>query len=197
MRDVPEGARMHEGGTALQRLHEIRPDRVLEEHRHRAMRLEIASEDRCAIGPSGGADDDVSEALLEIRGAGGERDDRHDLRGGDDHEALLAHHALGRPTQADDHLPEGAIVHVDRPRPGDATRIDLERVPLLQMIVEHRAQERMGRRDRMEIASEVQVDVVHGQHLRIPTARRPTLHAEHRTERGLADAEHGVGADLA
>src|SRR5438067_89831 len=37
----------------------------------------------------------------------------------------------------------------------------------------------------------MQVDVLHGHDLRVTTTGRPTLHAETRTKRGLADADQG------
>ena len=77
-----------------------------------------------------------------------------------------------------------AIVHVDRARPRDAARIDVERVALLQMVVEHRATAAYARcDDRVEVAGEVQVDVLHRQHLRVAAAGRAALHAEDRAER--------------
>ncbi len=42
VRDVAERTGVHERGAALERLHEVRPDRVLEQQRHRAGRAELA-----------------------------------------------------------------------------------------------------------------------------------------------------------
>ena len=67
-----------------------------------------------------------------------------------------------------------------------------ERVALLQMIVEHRREQRMRARDRVKVAGEMQVDVVHRHHLRVPAARRAALHAEHRPEARLANAERDL-----
>src|SRR5205823_7310215 len=41
VRDIAERAAVDEGGIALQRLDEVGRDRVLEQHRHRACRLEV------------------------------------------------------------------------------------------------------------------------------------------------------------
>ena len=76
----------------------------------------------------------------------------------------------------------------DRARPGDASRIDAERVALMQMIVEHRREQRVRARDRVEVAGEMEVDVVHRDDLREPAARRAALHTEDRAEAWLANA---------
>ena len=46
MRDVGEGAAMHEGRVVLQRLHEVRLHGVLQQHGHGAVGLEVAGVDR-------------------------------------------------------------------------------------------------------------------------------------------------------
>ena len=47
--DVGERAAVDERGLALERLHEVRLDRVLEEHGHRAGRLQLLGRDRLAL----------------------------------------------------------------------------------------------------------------------------------------------------
>ena len=64
MRDVGERAAVDEGRVVLQRLHEVRLHRVLEQHRHGAVGLEVARADRLLVARV--ADDDVAEALLEV-----------------------------------------------------------------------------------------------------------------------------------
>ena len=66
------------------------------------------------------------------------------------------------------------------------------RIPLLQRVVEHRREQRVRARDRVEVAGEMEVDVLHRNHLRISAARRAALHAEHRPQTRLAHAQHRV-----
>src|SRR5262249_23089383 len=51
-------------------------------------------------------------------------------------------------------------------------------------------------RDGVEVAGEVQVDVLHRHDLRVPAAGGAALHAEHRPQRGLAQADHRLLADV-
>ena len=53
----------------------------------------------------------------------------------------------------------------------------------------------LAQRDRVEVAGEVQVDVLHRHHLRVAAAGRTALDAEHRAERGLAQADDRLLAD--
>ena len=87
MRDVGEGAAMHEGRVVLQRLHEVGLHGVLEQHGHGAVGLEVAGIDRGLVAAVG--DDDVAEALFEVLEVVGEAEDRHDLGGDGDVEAGL------------------------------------------------------------------------------------------------------------
>ena len=56
----------------------------------------------------------------------------------------------GTPSQhaaeADDDVAQRAVVHVDDAPPGDAPRIDAERVAVVDVVVEHRGQQVVRRR---------------------------------------------------
>ena len=43
MRDIGKRAAMHEGRVVFQRLHQVRLHRVLQQHRHRAIGLDVAA----------------------------------------------------------------------------------------------------------------------------------------------------------
>ncbi len=68
MGDVGEGAAMDEGGVALDGLDEVRRQRVLEEHRHRAVGGEVARGDRLPV--AGLGDDDPAQPLDQVVDAG-------------------------------------------------------------------------------------------------------------------------------
>ena len=85
-------------GIVLQRLHQVRHQRVLEQHGHGAVGLEVGGLDRLAVARV--ADDDVAEPALEILQVHGQAEDRHDLGGDGDVEAVLAREAVGRRRRA-------------------------------------------------------------------------------------------------
>ena len=53
--DVREGAGMHDGRLPLEGLHEIRFERVLEEHGHRAGNVDVLGRDGCPVEGRGNA----------------------------------------------------------------------------------------------------------------------------------------------
>ena len=67
---LPNGPGVHQRGPALERLHQVRQDRVLEQQGHGAGGLELARGDRLPVARE--ADDDAADAGLEI-GAGRSR----------------------------------------------------------------------------------------------------------------------------
>ena len=74
--------------------------------------------------------------------------------------------------------------------PGDAAGVDVQRVALLDGVVDHGRQQVVGGADGVDVAGKVEVDVLHGDHLGVAAAGRAPLDAEHRTEAGFPQAEH-------
>ncbi len=186
MGDVAERARVNERGRAAQRLHQVRQNGILEQQCHGALRAQLQRTHRLEAAIV--THNDAAQAVFEIRTVTGQREDGHDLGCGGDEVAILAWYAIGRAAQSYHDVTKRAIVHVDGALPGDAARVDAQLVALLQVIVQHRGQQRVRRRDRVEIAREVQVDVFHGHDLRVAATGRAALDAEHRAQAGLAQA---------
>ena len=86
--DVRERPAVHERGVVLERLHQIRLQGVLQEHRHRAMRLQVARAHGLLVARV--ADDDVAEPLLQVFQRRRQAENRHDFGRHDDVEAILA-----------------------------------------------------------------------------------------------------------
>ena len=139
VRDIGERSAVNESRIVLKRLHEVRGKRLLQEHRHGALRVQIARPYRplCARV----ADDDVAEALLQILEARRQAEDRHDLRGDDDVEAILARKAVGGAAKTDGERAQRAVVHIDDAPPADAAHVDAELVAVIDVIVDERGQQ--------------------------------------------------------
>ena len=193
MGDVGEGPAVQDGRVVLQGLHQVGLEGVLQQHGHRAVRFQLARGHRLA--GQAVADDDVAQALLQVLHRGGQAENRHHLGGHHDVEAVLAREAVGRATEGDRHIAQSAVVHVDHPPPGDAAHIDAQLIAVVDVVVDQRGKQVVGQRDGVEVAGEVQVDVLHRHHLRMAATGRATLDAKHRAERGLAQAHHGLLAN--
>ena len=193
MRDVGERAAMHEGGRAFQRLHQIGRQSVLQQHRHGAVCLQVLRRHRRAIALL--RHDHAPQALLQIVQIARQAEHRHHLGSDGDVEPVLAREAVGHTAQAAHDAAQRAIVHVEAAPPGDAPRVDAQRIAPVDVVVDHRGQQVVGRGDGVEVAGEMQVDLVHRHDLRIAAAGGAALHAEARPERGFAQADHRARAD--
>ena len=193
--DVRERPAVDERGLTLERLHEVRLDRLLEQHGHRAGGLQLLRRDRLAV--AGRADRDAAEPFAQVVEVARDGDDRHHLGGGGDVAARLAGIAVRAPAQADHGVAQRAVVDVDAAPPGDRERVDPELVAVEQMGLEHGGEQVVRGADGMDVAGEVEVHVLHRHDLRVAGAGCSALDPEHRAERRLAQAEHRLAADRA
>ena len=184
---------MHEGRRVFQRLHEVGQQRILEQHGHGAIRLQVARQHRAAVGPVG--HDHRPQPRLQILQRFRKAEAGHDFRGHGDVEPALPGKAVLRPAKPGDHIAQRAVVHVQHPAPDHPAQVDVQRVAPVDVVVDHRRQQVMRGGDGVEIPGEMQVHRFHGHDLRKAAACRPALHAEIRTKRGFADADRRLLAD--
>ena len=86
-------------------------------------------------------DDHAAEPRSRSSRFARETEGRHHLGGDRDVEAVLARKAVADAAEADDRFAQRPVVHVERAPPGDAARIDVERVAPIDVIVDHRRQQ--------------------------------------------------------
>ena len=176
--DVGKGAAVDKSGRVFNGLNQVGPDRVLEQSRHGTVDIEVADIDGFFVEGIGAQD--VSQPPLEIRQVGRQTEDRHDLRGHGDLETALPRDAVNRAAQTDDDVAQGAIVHIQDTLPDNAPRIDIEGIALMDVVVDHSGQKVVGLPDGVNITGEMEIDVLHGQYLRIAAAGCAALEAETR-----------------
>ena len=192
MGDVRERPAMHEGGRALQRLHQVGRQRVAHQHGHGAVRLEVAGAHHVATLVL--SHHHVAQALLEVAQILRQTQHGHRLGSHGDVEAGFARHAIAQPAQAQIYVAQRAVVHVQHTAPNEPAHVQAQLVTLLEMIVDHRGEQVVRRGDGVNIPREVQVDVLHGDDLRVAAARRAALDAKAGAQRRLAQADHGFFA---
>ncbi len=193
MRDIGERAAMDEGRVVLERLHQVRRERILEQRRHRAGRRQVLGGDGLLVARL--ADLDLAEPPLEIFEVGCEAEDRHHLRGDGDVEAGLAREAVGGAAERGDDVAKRAVVHVHGAAPSNAADVDIELVAPIDVVVDHRREQVVGGADGVEIAGEMEVDVLHRHDLGIAAAGSAALDPEARPKARLAQAHDGPLAD--
>jgi hypothetical protein len=98
-------------------------------------------------------------------------------------------------TDSDDDPSQSSVVDVQHAWPADGGRIDAELVVTVEVVVEEGGCQVMGCAHGVEIAGEVEVDVLHGQDLAIAAARASALDPEDGPERRLPDGRGGTQAE--
>ena len=193
MGDVAERAAVDEGRSALERLEQVGLERVPQEDGHRARDLEVLGRDRGAV--LARREHDPAEPGPEVREVAREGEDRHDLGCDRDHELGLARVAVLLAAQADHDLAQRAVADVQDARPQHPVGVDAQGVAMVEVVVDERRGEVVRRADRVDVAREVEVEVLHRDDLAVSTAGRAALDPEHGPEGGLADRHRRPPAD--
>ena len=191
MGDVGERAGVNEGRAAFDRLDQVRLDRLAHQHGHRARDLELLERDRLARVVLG--DDHPTQSLTQVLEVARQREDGHDLRRRGDVPLRFAHVRLF--AQADLDAPQRAVVDVDDARPANGLRVDAQLVAAEEVVVEEGRAQVVRGGDGVEVAGEVDVDLLHRQDLAVAAACGAALEAEDRAKAGLADRSGRTHAD--
>ena len=175
MGDVGEGATMNKSRGSGQGLYQVRVKRVPHKRSQGTLGIQVAS--GYWLGVVGVAHRDVTQALLQIGEVRSETQNCHDFRGCRDGEAGLSWYAVGRSTQPSDDVAQGAVIDIDTTLPCHATRIDVERIALMDVVINDGGQRIGGCGDSVKITGEVEVDVLHRNYLRVATTGSATFDA--------------------
>ena len=86
----------------------------------------------------------------------------------------------------DHDIAQHTVIHVLTALPDHLSRIDPQLIALLDMVVQKRRQQIVGRCDRMKIAGKMQVQILHRHDLGVTAACRAALDAKARSKRRLS-----------
>ena len=194
VRDVRERPAVNERGLSFERLHEVRLDRLLQQDGHRSRCTELLRRHRLAVERLRNRDRGQSPPQIEeIRS---DRDDRHHFGRSGDVEPGLADIAVHAAAEPDGDVTQRAVVDVHAAAPADRQRIDAERVAVQDVRLDHRRQQVVRGADRVDVTGEVEVHVLHRDHLRVAAAGCAALDPEDRSQRGLPQAQHRLLPDV-
>src|SRR5262249_37341533 len=139
--------------------------------------------------------DDFAKPLRQILEVGREAEDRHDLRGDRNVETVFARKAVGGPAERGNDAAQRPVVHVHDPAPGDAPRVEPKGISPVDVVVDQGGEQVVRRGDSVEVPGEVEVDVFHGDDLRVAAARRTALDAKAGPQAGFTQADDRLLAD--
>ena len=193
--DVAEGPGVDNGGLAFHRLHQVGHDGVAHHGHERAFKSQVAHRHRRAAAV--GSHHHAGEAGAQVVQVGGQRQDRHDFRGGDEIEAGFTERAVGAAAQAGGDLPQRPVGGVGHARPGDAFGGHVVGVVAIDGVLHQRGQQVVGGTHRVGVAGEVDVDFVLGDDTGLAAAGSAALDAEDRAQRGFAQVDDRLVAQPA
>ena len=182
--DVRERTAVDQDGRAFERLNQVRLDRLLQQDGGGFRGVEIARGDGLAVDVV--RHDHVGDTAFEVGDAGRQAEHGHQLGGRGDLETGLPRVAA-LPFRPELDVPQGAVVHVQAAFQDHVVRVDAERVAVEDVVVGHGDEQVVRRADRVEIAREMQVDVLHRDDLRPAAAGRAALASEDRAKGRFAD----------
>ena len=194
MGDIRERTAVDKRRIALQRLNEVRIDGVPEQGGHCAHRVEITGEHRCAGICVG--NQDIAQALLEVLQISRQAEDSHDLAGNGDLEVILAGNSVHLAAHADNDIAQRSVIHVQDALEQYPADVYPEGVTLLDMVIHEGCEQIVSSSDGVHVAGEVQVDVLHRDHLGVSAAGCAALDSEHRTEGRLTQCQDSLPAGL-
>ena len=91
--------------------------------------------------------------------------------------------------QADRDAAQGTVIHVHAALPDDPRGVDAQLVSKVQVVVDRRRQQVIGRGDRMEVPGEVEIQILHRDDLGVAAAGGTALDTKAGAQGGLAQCE--------
>lgn len=151
---------MYERGGVLRRLHEVRFERIFEEHHDTARHAEILHREGRAVVAI--AEENVLNAAAQIGLVGGQTEDGHEFAGGSDVETGLRGDAVDRWAESGDDAAKRTVVDVEHTTPKHFFQSEAFGAMLVEVVVEQRRNHVVRRGDSVEVAGEVEIDLLHG-----------------------------------
>ena len=193
MGDIGKRSAVHECGRSAESLHEVGLYRVFKKGCHRSYRFKVACGNGLVV--VGIGDDYSSEAFFKIAHVACKTENRHNFGGDGNIVAVFTRDSVSLTAQAVHNETKLTIVHVHAAFPGDFSRVDTERVALIDVIVEHCRKQVVCRSYCVKVTRKVQIDVFHRHYLRISAACRSAFYSEYRPERRLAKSDDRLLSD--
>ena len=120
----------------------------------------------------------------------------HDLGCNGDVVAVLSRHSVGLSAKSVYYVTQLTVIHIHASSPGDLSRVDVQLIALEDVVVDHCCQQVVCCADRMEVAGEMKVDILHRHNLCVSAACCSALYTEYRSKGRLTKRYHNVLAKL-
>jgi len=193
MCNVGEGSAVYEGRRLLGGLNEVGVESILQEDTDGTRHAHILHAEGFAV--NGRAEQDILDASAQVATVLGEAKYCHNLACRGDVEATLHCYAVCLGSEASDDVAKVAVINVEDALPEHLFHGEAFLAVLIDVVVEQGSYHVVGAGHGVEVAGEVEVYLIHREHLRIASSCRAAFHAETGTERRLTERNDGVFAD--
>ena len=157
MGDIGEGTAVDEGWRVLRRLYEVRVEGIAQQHCDGSRHTKVAHTERLAVGSD--AQHDVLDTSLQVFLARCQTEDGHQFGSWGNVETCLVHHTVASQSRHD--VAQASVVYIEHPLPEDLTQREALLAMLVDIVVEQGTDGVMCRGHGMEVACEVQIDLLH------------------------------------
>ena len=120
----------------------------------------------------------------------------HDLGCNRDIVAILSRHSVCLSAKSVYDKTQLTVIHIHTSSPSDLSRIDVQLIALVDMVVDHCCKQVVCCADRMEVTGEVKVDILHRHNLCVSAACSSALYTEDRSKGRLTKCYHCLLAKL-
>ena len=193
MGNVSERSAVNEGRSALGSLNQVWLQGIEEEGNDTATYTHILDSEWFVI--LSDAEENIVDATTEIVYACCETHDSHDFRSRSDVESSLCLDAV-LVTDTGNDATQATVVDVHHTAPENLLELESLSLVLETVVVQEGSNHVVSFCDGMEVASEMEVDLIHWQYLGITATGSTTLHSEARTERWFTQGNDSFLANL-
>ena len=192
--DVGERTSMHKCRSMFRSLHQIRSNRIFQEHRNGSRNTQVLDRERFVV--YGIPQQDILDTAAQVVLVGSQTKDCHDFGSRRNVEGRFTGNAVRLTSQTGYDVTQAAVVHVHHTVPQDLFHGEALILVLVHVVVQQCCNHVMCRCDGMEVAGKMQVDLVHRKNLGVTSSCRSTLHSETRAQRRFTEGTYRVLAYL-
>ena len=167
---------MNQRRSVLKRLHQVRLDGIQQNDRHRTRTSNLFGRNShvtCCV-----SNNNATKSRPKVFHRSGQCQQCHHFRSSSDVKTRRALNTVFIGTLTNRHTAQGTIIDIKDTLPCDFSKRKPQRVALVKMIINHGREQVMCSSNCMEIASEMQIQNLHRNHLAVPTACCTTLDAK-------------------
>ena len=176
MRDIAERSSMHDGRRVLGGLHEVGEKGIVKQHADGSSTTQILDCEWSVVVTI--AEQDILYPATQVFATGGQAKDGHDFTSRCDVEPAFGRNAVALSSETKNDLAQTAVVDVKHTLPEYLLQGWQFLATMIEIVVEKGCDGVVGRGHGMEVAREVEVDLLHRQHLCIAATCCTAFHAK-------------------